>query len=68
MFADCTEKFSVRTGGFFIYVDDADKTYNKALDAGATIATAVADQSYGRSGGVEDPFGNVWWVTSMNKA
>src|SRR4026208_1965603 len=59
MFADSTEKFSVQTGGFFIYVDDADETFKKAIDAGATIVAEVADQSYGRSGGVQDPFGNV---------
>ena len=65
MFADSTEKFSVQTGGFFIYVDDADETFKKAIDAGATMVAEVADQSYGRSGGVQDPFGNVWWITSM---
>ena len=68
MFADSTEKFSARTGGFFIYVEDADETFKKAIDAGATIVTEVADQSYGRSGGVQDPFGNVWWITSMKPA
>jgi hypothetical protein len=24
-----------------------------------------ADQSYGRSAGVNDPFGNTWWITSV---
>ncbi|MEP6949231.1 MAG: VOC family protein [Ginsengibacter sp.] len=67
MLADSTEKFNVRTGGFFIYVDDGDETFKKAIDAGATIVTEMADQTYGRSGGVEDPFGNVWWITSVGK-
>jgi len=64
MFADSTEKFQPRTAGLFIYVDDADKTFKKAIDAGATVVMEVADQSCGRSGGVLDLFGNTWWVTS----
>ncbi|MEP6926325.1 MAG: VOC family protein [Ginsengibacter sp.] len=65
MFADSTEKFNVQTAGLFIYVDDADITFKKAIDAGATTLIEVADQTYGRSGGITDPFGNVWWITSM---
>jgi len=67
MFADSSEKFGVQTGGFFIYVDDADETFKKAVDAGATMVAEVADQAYGRSGGVQDPFGNVWWITSITE-
>jgi len=67
MLADSTEKFSAKTAGLFIYVDDADDTFKKAINAGATIVTEVTDQPYGRSGGVEDPFGNVWWITSLSK-
>lgn len=66
MFADSTEKFAVRNAGMFIYVDDADKTFKKAIDAGATVVMEVANQSYGRSGGIQDPYGNIWWVTSVN--
>jgi PhnB protein len=67
MLADRTEKFSVQTAGLFIYVNDADQTFKKAIDAGATMVTELADQSYGRSGGVRDPFGNVWWITSVKE-
>ena len=64
MLADSTETHGERPAGMFIYVDDADETFKKALDAGATVITEVADQPYGRSGGVQDAFGNVWWITS----
>jgi PhnB protein len=67
MFADSTEKFSVNNAGLFMYVDDADDTYKKAITEGAISQTEVTDQSYGRSGGIKDPFGNVWWITSINK-
>jgi uncharacterized glyoxalase superfamily protein PhnB len=65
MFADATDKYKPQPAALFIYVDDADKRYKKAIEAGATVLTEVADQPYGRSGGITDPFGNSWWVTSL---
>jgi PhnB protein len=65
MFADSTNEYAPRTAGLFVYVDDADETYKKALEAGATKVTELSDQPYGRSGGVTDPFGNTWWITSI---
>ncbi len=65
MLADSTEQFATRTGGFFIYVEDADETYKKALAEGSASVMEPADMEYGRSGGVTDPFGNTWWVTSL---
>ena len=64
MFAEATDQYGVQNGGFFIYVADADATYEKALSLGATAVMPVSDQQYGRSGGVKDPFGNTWWVTT----
>jgi uncharacterized glyoxalase superfamily protein PhnB len=46
-------------------VDDADKTYETALNNNAITVTEISDQSYGRSGGVKDLFGNTWWITSL---
>jgi PhnB protein len=67
MFADSTEDIKPQTAGLFIFVEDADETYNKALEEGATSLTALSNQDYGRSGGVTDPHGNVWWITSTKK-
>jgi uncharacterized glyoxalase superfamily protein PhnB len=64
MFADATENYPPKPGSFFIYVANADETYQKALNAGAKALSVMADQVYGRSGGVEDPFGNSWWITA----
>ncbi|MGA8767045.1 MAG: VOC family protein [Candidatus Acidiferrales bacterium] len=48
-----------------LYVPDADAAYERALQAGATSIQPVADQPYGdRSGGVQDPFGNRWFVAT----
>ncbi len=67
MFADATEQYPPRPAGMFIYVQDADETYARALYEGATAISPMADQPYGRSGGVMDPFGNSWWITSVPK-
>jgi PhnB protein len=65
MFADATEMFNVCTAGLFVYVDDADSRYVKCLQNGAVSLSEPADQDYGRSCGIRDPFGNTWWLTSQ---
>ncbi|MEA2493158.1 MAG: PhnB protein [Thermoleophilaceae bacterium] len=48
-----------------IYVEDVDKTYAEALDAGAREVQPLEDKFYGdRAGQFEDPFGHRWTVTS----
>ena len=49
---------------FFLYVDNVDERFQRALDAGATTVMPVAEQVYGRSGGFKDPFGLVWWLST----
>lgn len=65
MIADATDKYRHQPGSFFIYVTDADETFKKALEAGATVLNEPSDQPYGRSGGVTDPSGNSLWFTSV---
>lgn len=65
MCSEAKEEFKPHNGGFFIYVDNADEAFDRALKAGATEVMKVSHQPYGRSGGVLDPFGNTWWVTSV---
>ncbi len=49
----------------YLYVDDCDASYLKALAAGATSVLEPADYPHGdRYGGVKDCAGNVWWVTT----
>jgi PhnB protein len=64
MFAEGTTQWEVQNAGMFIYVNNADETYKKAIENGGTSVMDLSDQSYGRSGGVKDPFGNVWWITT----
>ncbi|MDB4920979.1 VOC family protein [Mucilaginibacter sp.] len=65
MMADATDEFNQQNAGLFIYVDDCDTVFQKALDNDAIVVMEPADQSYGRSGGVKDAFGNTWWITSV---
>jgi PhnB protein len=62
MLSGDTRQLAPCMGGGFIYVPDADETYNKAIKAGATSVILVKGNPYGRSGGFTDPFGNTWWV------
>jgi PhnB protein len=49
--------------GFYLYVDDADALYERALMAGAKSLWPPADQSYGdRVAAVEDAKGNQWFI------
>jgi PhnB protein len=48
-----------------IYIEDVDAVVARAVAAGAKIIRPVADQFYGdRTGGIEDPFGHVWYVAT----
>lgn len=67
MFTDATAQWKKQTANLFVYVGNADKTYQQALDSGATTVMELSDQNYGRTCGVLDPFGNTWWITSIDQ-
>lgn len=47
----------------YVYVDDADRVYQRALEAGATSIEPPLDTPYGdRRAMVRDPFGNVFQI------
>ena len=53
---------------FYLYVEDCDALYKRAMRAGATSISEPKDQPYGdRSGGVVDPFGNKWYIATHVK-
>lgn len=65
MMGQANEKWRTMTGSLHLYVPDADATYQAALRAGAKSVQEVKDQFYGdRSGGVEDPTGVTWWIST----
>ena len=52
-------------GSIYLYVNDTDATYKRALEAGATSQMEPADQFYGdRHASVVDPVGNRWFIAT----
>ena len=48
-----------------VYVEDADRVFEGAIEAGATSLQPMEDKFYGdRSGSFEDPFGHHWNVAT----
>ncbi|HUK92350.1 MAG TPA: VOC family protein [Blastocatellia bacterium] len=48
-----------------LYVEDADRTVERAVKAGATLLRPVDDQFYGDRGGlISDPFGYSWFIAT----
>lgn len=45
----------------FLYVEDVDAFFQRAIEAGATVRQPLEDKFYGdRSGTLEEPFGHIW--------
>lgn len=54
---------------FFLYVEDCDASYRRAIAAGATSIAEPTDQPYGhRTATVLDPFSNQWVPASLLKS
>jgi PhnB protein len=52
----------------YMYVDDADAVYERAMQAGGTSVMKPIDHSYGdRAGAVKDPSGNEWWIATRQE-
>ncbi len=49
----------------YLYVDDTDATYERALGSGGTSTEEPNDAFYGdRRAGVRDPGGNIWFIAT----
>lgn len=56
------------TVSIHLQVDDSDKWWARATEAGCKVVMPLADQFWGdRFGMVRDPFGHVWSIASMIK-
>jgi len=53
------------TAFLYVYVADADATYERAIAAGAASLEAPQNMPYGdRRGMVRDPWGNIWQIAT----
>ena len=57
------------TAALYLWVDDVDATYARALQAGARSESEPADKPYGhRNAGVIDRNGVTWWIGAPVRA
>ena len=56
------------SSGIFLYVENADDVFNKAVSAGAKSQMPMMDAFWGdRFGSIIDPFGHVWSIATHKK-
>ena len=65
---ECGERFpegvDTTRASVYIYVEDVDSTYERAMASGAQSIAAPEDKPYDeRQAGIKDTFGNTWWVS-----
>jgi PhnB protein len=52
----------------WVYVDDSDALFNRAVKAGATVQMPVDNQFWGdRAGAIADPSGYTWWIATRKE-
>jgi PhnB protein len=63
MMADATPKYGATAVHLYVYLENVDLTFKRALEAGASSVQEPANQFYGdRTAGVKDRAGNYWWI------
>ena len=64
MISEASECFAPTASAFYLYVENADRSYKNAVSCGAKPIHEPMDMDYGdRQGGVIDPSGNIWWIS-----
>jgi uncharacterized glyoxalase superfamily protein PhnB len=65
MLGQANEHWKSLTAALYVWVPDVDKTYAKAVEAGAVSQSAPENKPYGhRNAGVVDQNGITWWIGS----
>jgi uncharacterized glyoxalase superfamily protein PhnB len=65
MMGEPQDQAQAKPATLYLYVEDVDAVYLRAIQAGAKSISEPKDQFYGdRSGGVEDPSGNAWYIAT----
>lgn len=64
MVSEATERYKPMAAAYYLYVEDADSSMQRALKHGAVLEMEVGNMPYGdRQGGVKDQHGNIWWIS-----
>lgn len=65
MAGEASADFAPMPASIYLYVEDCDAVYQRALRAGGSAVFPIADLPSGeRYGGVRDVSGNVWWIAT----
>lgn len=60
---------SATCASIYVYVEDVDAAYRRAIEFGATSLAEPEDKPYQeRAAGVKDSFGNTWWISTFKPA
>ena len=60
--------FGGSPGSMWLYVEDCDALFNRAVSAGAQVRMPLADQFWGdRGGAIGDPEGYTWWISTRKE-
>ena len=63
MLGQAGDQWKALSSALYLWVDDVDATYAKAVKSGATSQSAPEDKPYGhRNAGVVDRNGITWWI------
>jgi PhnB protein len=53
---------------FYVYVEDSDAVFKRAIAAGAKAMEPVSDKEWGdRLGALTDPFGHIWMIATHKR-
>jgi PhnB protein len=65
MLSDASDEYKPMPAMLYLYVDDVDVVYQRAMQAGATSLREPVDEPYGdRVAGIRDRCGNQWWIAT----
>lgn len=65
MMSQANDEWPAMPAMLHLYVPDVDTVFRRAIEAGGRAVREPEDQFYGdRSGGLVDPTGNQWWVST----
>jgi uncharacterized glyoxalase superfamily protein PhnB len=65
MLSDADEKFEAMPCMLYLYVEDVDSIYKKAVHFGGQSLREPTDEFYGdRSAGIKDAWNNQWWIAT----
>lgn len=67
MITEAIPSYPAQPTSMYVYVKDTDQTYYNAINDGATSLMQPMDEDDGaRGAGFKDPYGNTWWIATLN--